>query len=320
MEQNNKNNIISKKIETNNLKIINDQIIDKLNKIIISNNQNIDNEKIIIQKLKTLKKLAKKKYKNIKTLEEKQYFLMTLLYNIAKLLNELNYNEVYNSDTILNINLNNYSSINITEIATIKKSFIKWWDCNIQLLNLYNILRDITNNDKQIKYSFLSDYKDNHWKLIISINNDSYEYHRSKNHYIWYSNNLINTKKTKKDLSLNDFLDTKKYIWLKQKKVVYRMGYNYFKIKKIFWIFILAIKSDNKELAHINIRWFKRLTKNISKINSSIILWTGNDFKNKDFDEIISLISSKLKNKNDILFLKNIIRFLDKEKIVNMFN
>jgi len=303
-----KNNIITP---------ISNNIIDKLNAILEKNNN-----ELVIKKLEVLKKYAQKKYKKLETYKQKEEFIFIVLKNITKLLNNLEYIDVYNTDAILNKSTTYYSKVSdikkITTTNTDKN--IEWWDCNSQLLYFYWLIKSITNNDNFIKYRFFSDIRGNHWKLYIITKNNKYLYHRQEKHLLIKTNNIFENKKIQiEDFNENDFLNTKNNIWFNQNKISYRFWYKYLQIKStLFWI-KLKIKSSKNEIPHIKIRWFKRLSKKIYKMFNFVHLWKKSKFKNYTYDELIKYIISEIKNHEDQEMFIKVLEKINKEKMKNIF-
>jgi len=312
---------IKEKIQTNEninyIRPISDKIIIKLNTILKTWNENL-----VISKLETLKKIAKRKYKKIETYKEKEVFIYNILNNIIQLLNQLEYNDIYNTDSIIWKNINYYSKISdIKKIVTSNTDKDKeGWDCNSQLLYFYNLIKSITNNDEFIKYRFFSDIRDNHWKLYIITKNNIYLYHRQSKHLLIHTKNIFENKKIQiEDYNEQWFIKTKNNIGLEQNKISYRYQTKYLQIKSTFYWIKLKIKSSEKEIPHIKIKWFKKLTKNIYKAFNFIYLWRKNKFKKYSYEELIEYITSKIKDKKDKELFLEVLKKSNKEKIKNIF-
>ena len=302
---------------SNYIKPISDKIIAKLNKILEQKNQDL-----AIEKLEKLKKYAKKKYKKIKNNEQKEIFINILLENITKLLNELNYKDIYNTDSIIWKEVNYYSQISdIKKIATLSSDKnIEGGDCNSQLLYFYNLVKSITNNDSYIKYKFFSDKRDNHWKIYIITKKHKYLYHRQSQHILIKTNNSLENKKIQiEDNNEYWYIKTKNNIWLNQNKISYRFWKKYLQIKSTFYWIKLKIKSSEKEVPHIKVKWLKKISKKIYKTFNFIYLWKKKRFKNMGYNQLINYIVEQIENKEDKIFFQETVKKFNKEKLINIF-
>jgi len=202
-----------------------------------------------------------------KKTEEKEKILLRIIQNIILLSTNLNIRRVHNSTESLNIENRGFKSIKqLRNFFRIRwKNFLKhntkWFSCHVFNYYMYWLLREITNNDQEITYLFEINKIDNHWKLIIKIN---------KNSYIIESiePGIIIKKIDKHNNKIKKYIDNpRKYIeeaakgHLRKSNITYHYWNYKFKIyklgKEIFFSF------NTKPIKKINITGLKRISKYI---------------------------------------------------------
>lgn len=302
---------------------ITDEVIQSINEIL--NLENIDDVLFQIEKFKVNWKEIYKKYWN--TIENKELILDYIFKNISRLLNDLNIERVYNNTSYLlaeNIS-RNWELKGIKNFVTLKWldisfSKISWASCNEWVLWLHNLVNEIVENDIDVKYTFQINKNDTHGLLYIIIWNKKYSFDSITSGFrfeeIEFSK--INAKRKNnpdffdnKDIYIDSFVN-----WMNEKdSIVYDYLWKKLKIVKKYWVLTIIYK--NKPIKYININWFKRLTKNLSKLPNLKFIWLVPKVYN--IDNIKEFIISKV-NKKDREELNIILSKIHEEKLLQFFN
>lgn len=298
--------------------IISDLVVEKINKLIL--NKNIEE---IEQKLELLKIIWLKNYKSAKTIDEKEKIFETIFFSIENLLNKLDYNKVYNTDSAIKKEWNNYKELNdiFTMVDIWINTNIEWANCNSWVLYIYLLLKNITNNDKSIKYSFVIRESDNHWLLYITLNAKLFLYHLDKNHIFKEKSKKISDSNYTHQKTLKQYCDYKDIdhiYWVEKHSFHYRKWNKIFKLYKKNWQIYAEINIWQK-LKYINIFWLKKLTKKIYKIIKFRKKINLNN-KWKTYDNLIKVLNEKFNWIDEINFAKQALKNISRLKLNNIIN
>jgi len=307
-------NKLNKNLNPSKFKITNSKI-SELNQLLSSRTNNLEDFFIKLnQLLENWKKIYLKYWKNPK---EKEKIILLFLENIAKLINNLNVRRVHNSSETLNIA--NYSFQNLRQLESFFrirwKDLLshnkKWFSCHIFNYYIYWLLQELTNKDKDIKYMFEINPKDNHWKLIININ--------WKKYFIDSVEKWIRIEKDEIDKNKKYFKNVKEYT---EKSIIWNLNtntitYQYWRYKlKIYKLWKQTFFSfHTKPIKKLNIHWLKRASKYIQ-------LWIkirplG---KTKDLKNIENKIFLYIRNKEKREIIKQILSNLEEKWLGKFFN
>lgn len=318
VEKNNKSNSTF----WNWFQVLSEEVINKINKLIIENQK-----EMIFRKLETLKQIWFSNYKKCNSNEEKENIIEISLYNIVKLLNEINYIEVYNTDSVLSKEKDYYCEVKyidkITNICWKIDIDKEWWDCNSFLLLVYSTIKSITDNDENIKYNFITKKQNNHWILIIQVGEKKYLYHRQSKHILKKVNEdslKIYKKKYIINNNLWEYFKTKNEIWYNQNKIAFRHWWEYLRIKRKYWVITMIIKWNNKKNKDIWIHWLKKITKKILGIKNLTIIWLFPKKYKLNYNDIREILISKIWKEEDKNFFNYVFDKLNKTKLENIFN
>ncbi len=291
-------------------------ISEQTNKILEENKQ-IDNEKRFFKKLDFLLQKWKTLYKTSKSIKQKEQNITTILKNITYLFNNLYIKRVHNSSKSLNKDYYNYENIEqLKEWFRIRwKNFLEdnkiGFSCNNLNIWLYWLINNITNNDKQLKITFELNKNDNHWKLIININN---------NNYIIDSNSRwIYLKKYKKNILFKKIENIEKYKkefvkWQESKNII---TYNYWKyqIQFINTDKIIIFLFRDKPIKSTKFYWLKKLYKNYQKFLVSKKIFYKK-WRFKTIQNLEKFIQNKFNNNNAKIIIQA-LKNIEPEKIKN---
>lgn len=291
--------------------------INKLNDLL--NIDNIEDFFVLLEKYFINWKKIYQKFWN--TIENKEKVLLFILNEILNLFNKLNVRRIHNSSEWVNIRKHKYENLKqLEDFFRIRWiDFLqqpkKWFSCNIFMYYFYWLLKDITQNDGSITYFFELNKFDNHGKLVLKINNNTYNIDSVDE---WIKIKKINKTYNKfSPVALYD--DVHKYmensiIWqLKKNTTTYQYGRYRLKIYKIAWkIFFIFYTSPRKK---INIKWFKKLSKYAQEFINLQPIWKINDI-NKIKQKIIKF----WKTDKEKQVLNKILEQIDEEKTKSFIN
>jgi hypothetical protein len=185
---------------------------------------------------------------------------------------------------------------------------------------LYNFILEIVWNDNTIKYTFQVNSSDAHWILYIDVWNNRYSFDSITSWLEFDKFSLWENKAKKKHKP--DFYDNQDdyFEWFidkmdKKDIIVYDNWWKKLKIVRK-WLFIFFIYK-NKPIKYININWFKRLSKNISKIKSIKYIWFVPNISK--VDEISDFLLSRVmdRDKEDV---RLILSQINKNRLLEFFN
>ena len=280
------------------------------------------NQNLIFDELLKMKQIWRKIYLSYwKDLKTKKLILSNILNNIYLLLNKPNIKRVYNSTTSIDLENNNLSLEEElwlylrVEWESIYNQNTLWGSCNNWIIWVYNIIKDITLNDDNIKYDFQLNKNDNHWVLYITLWDEKFIF-ESRNKELF----LGKKDKSKSNIFHNGYKNISTYKkavvnWSYAKNAItYHFDLMKLKIVKKWWFISIIYKNKNPKF--INIRWFKKITKKISKIWNIKFIWKIPEVYN--LDGIKEFIISKIdkESKEEVLFILN---KLNEEKLLHFF-
>lgn len=307
---------ISEKDLVNKTNIISDIVIEKINKLIENKCENK-----ILEKIELLKELWRKAYCKANTLEEKEEKFKIIFVNLEKLLNNLNYFKVYNSDSIIWKTWEDYKNIDsLKNIVSIWwENNIEWANCNSWNLFIMENIKYITNNDSNIRYSLTIRKSDNHWMLYFTLNNKVFLYHLAKNHQLKIKEKIVSSEEYIYPNSIFNYYknnDLTHLEWIKKHLFNYSIWQNNFKLYKKNWKIYIRINMWNK-IKYIDIPWFKTITKKIYKFlkkRKKII-------SKKNINNILDLKESinKKVDSEEYKFILKALENINKEKLDNFF-
>lgn len=302
---------------------VTDNVIQEINDILTL--ENIDS---ILSKIEWFKENWKKTYENYwDTIENKEKILDYIFSNLSKLLNELNVERVYNNTSYLleeNIskdwNINKMKNFLTIKWIDLNFNKINWVSCNEWVTWLYNLLIEIIWNDSDIKYTFQINSNDIHGLLYINIWNKKYSFDsivsgfRFEELPKW---EIKAKRKNKPTFYDNQDAYQESFIkWMDNKDtIVYDYLWKKLKILKKAGLLMIAYK--NQPVKYINLHWFKRLTKNLSKLSSVKYVWLVPEVYN--LDSIKEFIISKVKvdDREDISI---ILSQIHQDRLLKFFN
>jgi len=255
---------ISKKDIEYKTKIISDPILEKINKLIKEKD-----EETIVKKIQILKELWKKEYLKANNSYDKEQIFKQIFVNLEKLLNKLNYLEVYNSDAVIWKTSENYNNLdyikNMVSIWGIEN--IEWANCNSWDLFIMETLKYITNNDSDIEYSFVIKKDNNHWMLYITLNNKIFLYHLDKHHQLRIKEKKVSNENyyyPENEKNYNNIICESNKIWIKKDSFSYRIWKKYFKLYIYNWNICIKINLG-EDVKYIDFLFLKKISKKIYK-------------------------------------------------------